>query len=269
MKKGFYSFFRIFILMILATIIYFGQDAFSKIITNVPPDISSYELRAVVVEDFETTGEWQVQSVPKQFKATTEKAKKKNPVPVLEYKFIDGAPSDLAVEKWSHNNKGLKKTKCLGVHYRFKYPGHNSVHVIPPKPIRLPGRSQGISMWVHGRGKNYFLEAWVKDYKGNVHILKFGSVNFVGWKPVRVDIPSFIPQIIESYPQTKTLVIERFVLRSDPTEDTEDVFFFFDQLKVLTETFEVNFDGMELDKAFKKGGSSGGGTSTDASRDTK
>ena len=32
---------------------------------------------------------------------------------------------------------------------------------------------------------------------------------------------------------------------------------FFDQLKVLTESFEVNFDGQDLDKAFKSDSGTG------------
>ena len=170
---------------------------------------------------------------------------------ILDLKQNSGSPSDLVAEKWSADGKGTKKEKCLGTHFQFKYPGHNSVSIIPKDSIRFPGRVRGLSLWVQGRGKAYDLEAWIKDYTGNVHVIKFGSVNFVGWKPLKAKIPEFIPQSIESYPQTKTLVLERLVLRADPRENTEDVYFFFDQMKVLTESFEVNFDGQDLDKAFK------------------
>lgn len=225
----------------------------AKVITNVPSDISSEELRAVVVEDFEQSGNWQISSTPKQFKSDNEKAQVKNPVPILELKFLAGAPSDMIPEKWSSNGKGLEKKQCLGIHYQFKYPGDNSVHVIPAEPIRLPGKARGLSLWVHGRGNSYNLECWVKDYNGNVHILKFGSINYVGWRPLTVEIPAYIPQVIESYPQTKILTLERFVLRSEAMTTLEEVYVFFDQLKVLTDVYEVNFDGQELDKAFKDG----------------
>ena len=36
-----------------------------------------------------------------------------------------------------------------------------------------------------------------------------------------------------------------------------DTYFFFDQLKVLTETFELNFDGQGLEKAFEESGGQG------------
>ncbi|MBN2038423.1 MAG: hypothetical protein JW864_00155 [Spirochaetes bacterium] len=264
---------------IVAAIVLFGyphiQSAHSKIITNVPSDISAQELRAIVIEDFEKTADWQVESTPKK-----NPDPKKDPVPSLQLKYLDGAPSDLTPERWTQDKKGMEAKKILGLHFRFKYPGFNSVHIIPPpevqwddqtkkvmtydsrvgkyvqeRAIQLPGQSRGLSMWVHGRGNDYYLEAWVKDWKGEVHIIKFGSMNFVGWRPLVAQIPPYIPQEIESYPQTKLLKIVRFVIRSTPDSITEDTYMFFDQLKVLTDVFEVNFDGQDLHKAFEEGGS--------------
>lgn len=263
----------------------------SKIITNVPADISGNELKAVVIEDFENaavgdTG-WKVDSTPKVFaKAETEqKLKMKNPVTKLEMKIITGGPNDMNTEEWSLTEKGKKKDKVLGVGFRFRYPGPNEVSILPPpevdwkdktpvltynpstgkdeqeRGIQLPGQSKGISVWVHGRGHPYSLEVWVKDYRGSTHVLKFGSVNFVGWRPMKVDIPIGIPQSFESFPQTRTTKIVRFVLRADPTasreELTETTYFFFDQVKVLTDTYEVNFDGNDLHKVFEGGQKSG------------
>jgi hypothetical protein len=234
-------------------------SADAKIITNVPPDISSLDIKAVVVEDFEgDLSGWKAEPTPKKFVTTDANKLKKDPVVACDLKAIKGAPADLVPEKYSSDNKGIKKEQCLGLHFQFKYPGNNSIALIPPAPIRLPGRVKGISIWVHGRGKDLSLEAFVKDYTGNTHVLKFGSLNYVGWKPLKVMVPEFIPQSAESYPQTKTLVIDRFVVRVSPNENIvddkglqEEAFVFFDQLKVLTESFEVNFDGQDLDKAFK------------------
>jgi hypothetical protein len=237
------------------------MPASAKIITNVPADISSLDIKAVVVEDFEgDLSSWKVDTTPKKFKTSDSAKAKKDPVIIAELKAIKGAPSDLVPEKWASDNKGTKKDQCLGVHAQFRYPGNNSISIIPPSAIRLPGRVKAISMWVHGRGKELSLEAIVKDYEGNSHILKFGSLNYVGWKPVKVNVPENIPQAVDSYPQTKALVIDRFIVRISPNENLLDdqgyqaeSFLFFDQLKVLTESFEVNFDGQDLDKAFKSG----------------
>lgn len=250
------------------------EKAQSRIVTNVQPDISAEQYNALVVEDFETQADWVVESVPKKHQDP-----KKDPVPILELKYVDGGPADLIPEKWSPLNKGLDKKKCLGLYFKFKYPGFNSVHLLPPpevqwddpakkvltydsragqevqeRAIQLPGRAKAVSVWVHARGNNYDLEVWVKDYKGDVHILKMGSLNFVGWRPMKAYIPEYVPQETNSYPQTRVTKIVRFVIRAKPEAGNEDVFLFFDQLKVLTDTFEVNFDGQNLHQLMEKGG---------------
>lgn len=278
-----------------------SKNADSKIVTNVEADISGEALKAVVVEDFEkgaiarsiADDGWFVKSTPKKYTSaeTEKKLKRKNPVPVLDLKFLAGGPNDMQVEEWSLTDMGKKKEKILGVRFKFRYPGHNSVHILPPlevdwksrKPVKrynpntrkdeqergiqLPGKAKALSIWVHGRGNPYDMEIWVKDYRGDTHILKFGSVNFVGWRPMKAYIPISVPQSYESFPQTRVTKVVRLVLRSQiqrhAEELTENTYFFFDQLKVLTDTYEVNFDGSDLHKAFDKEGS-GGGTKTNA-----
>jgi hypothetical protein len=243
------------ILIIISSLFLCGlciTTVYSQLITNVPPDISVDEIKALVVEDFESSPEWTVETEPKPYtKGAGDEKAKKNPVPVLEVKIVNGAPSDMKPQEWQANDKGTKKEKVLGVNFRFKYPGHNSVKLTPPKPIALPGRAKGLSIWVHGRGNRYYLEAWVKDFHGSTHILKFGSVAFVGWKPLSVEIPEYVPQEVDSYPATKILTVEKFVLRADPSEQVRNTFFFFDQLNVLTQTYEVNFDGAGLEDSFE------------------
>ena len=253
---------------------FFPEKVQSRIVTNVQPDISAEQFSALVVEDFETQADWQLETIPKK-----NADPKKDPVPVLELKYVDGGPADLLTEKWSPINKGLEKKKCLGVQFKFRYPGFNSVHLLPPlevqwdnpgkavltydsrsgkdvqeRAIQLPGRAKAISMWVHSRGNNYTLEVWIKDYKGDVHVLKMGSLNFVGWRPMKAYIPENVPQETNSYPQTRVTKIVRFVIRANPEAGNEEVFLFFDQLKVLTDTFEVNFDGQNLHQLMEKGG---------------
>ena len=294
-----FSKYTVGVLIVLSGVLVATQGI-AKLITNVPSDISGEELKAVVVEDFEkgtiakdlNSDGWLLRSTPKKYTNSAlseKKLKRKNPVPELQIKFLEGSPNDMQVEKWSLTELGKTNKQCLGVKFRFRYPGFNSVHIMPPlevtwkekKPsltynprngkeeqergIQLPGRAKAISLWVHGRGNPYTLEVWIKDYRGDTHALKLGSVNFVGWRPMKVEIPSNIPQSFESFPQTRVAKITKLVLRavrSAPAEELiNDTYFFFDQLKVLTDTYEVNFDGNDLHKSFESGKApSGGGT---------
>jgi len=280
------------IVLISAFIAAFGfmtvKEVDSKVMTNIAPDLSGEELRAVVIEDFENSqiatelnGDgWFIETNPRKYEKAEmeEKMKRKDPVLHLEMKLVNGGPNDLKPEEWSVTDLGKVREKVLGLKFKFRYPGSNSVSILAPKEVdwksktpylrmnyatgkeeqqrglQLPGNAKAISLWVHGRGNPYDLEAWLEDYKGNTHILKFGSVNFVGWRPLKVYIPPSVPQTYESYPQTKVTRITRLVLRAQTSrhaeELTTDTYFFFDQLKVLTDTYEVNFDGDNLHNAF-------------------
>jgi len=286
------------IVLISALIVAFGfmtaKEADSRVMTNIAPDLSGEELRAVVVEDFENAqittelnGDgWYAETNPKKYERadTEEKLKRKNPVLLLEMKLIGGGPNDLKAEEWSVTDLGKTKEKILGLKFKFRYPGPNSVSLLAPKEVdwkdkkpylrmnyatgkeeqlrglQLPGNAKAVSIWVHGRGNPYDLEAWLEDHRGDTHILKFGSINFVGWRPMKAYIPASVPQTYESYPQTKVTRITRLVLRAQAYRPTEelitDTYFFFDQMKVLTDTYEVNFDGEDLHNVFdgKEGG---------------
>lgn len=283
------------------------KNADSKIITNVPADVSGDETKALVVEDFENLkvvqkvedDGWFVSSTPKEFtKGDDESKKRKNPVLSLLIKPIDSGPNDMKVEDaYSPTGLGKEKKKSLGLHFRFRYPGNNSVHLEPPleidwkdrtpvktydqamrkdvqeRGIQLPGRAKAISMWVHARGFPYTMEVWVKDFKGDVHILEKQSINFVGWRPMTFDIPDNMPQSSDTYPVTRTSKLVRIVIREvssvtgeysgTSTRNSSDVFVFFDQIKVLTDTYEVYFDGQDLHKSFE------GTTNTNTSTGTQ
>jgi len=280
------------------------RNADSKIVTNVPADVSGEETRALVVEDFETLkiaekledDGWLVTSNPKEFtKGDEETKKKKNPILALKLKPVDSGPNDMKLEDASSpTGLGKEKKKTLGVHFRFRYPGNNSVSLEPPleidwkdrtpvltydqamrkdvpeRGIQIPGRAKAISMWVHARGFPYTMEVWVKDYKGDVHILEKQSINFVGWRPMTFEISQNMPQSSDTYPVTRVSKIVRIVIREvtniageysgTSVRNSSDVYVFLDQIKVLTDTYEVYFDGQDLHKMFEGKTESSSGT---------
>lgn len=207
----------------------------------------------------------------------------------LDLRYITAGPNEMRIEDTtSVTGLGKTKEKSLGLRFRFRYPGLNTVSLEPPfevdwkernpvltydqalrtdvqeRGIQLPGRAKAISMWVHARGFPYTIEVWVKDYKGEVHILDKQSINFVGWRPVTFQVPGYLPQTADSYPVTRVAKLVRIVLREvtnisglhtgASSRSASDAYVFFDQIKVLTDTYEVHFDGQDLHKVFDGNG---------------
>ena len=212
-------------------------------------DVEANQMRAIIVEGWEKES-WDAQAVPGV------------PAGVVETKIVDGRPINLG------NNS--KNTKSMGVRFTFVYPGNNAV-VLTPKTTRtirrptgeldennqpvykdvsgveLPGRVDSLSVWVLGRGNNKIsLEAWLEDWRGDTFVARFGSLDHVGWKPVKAKVPNYVPQRTSSFPHNRSLMLKRMVIRTEPSAPTEEVVIFLDSLKILSTVYDMYFDGADM-----------------------
>jgi hypothetical protein len=159
-------------------------------------------------------------------------------------------------------NEDEKELKSLGVWGRFDRRGYNWIDIYPsggsteegggetgedaPVEIPMPGRSQIIDIWVWGSNLNCQLEAYVRDYRGIIHVLPMGSIHHTGWKNMKVGIPKTIPQSKRILPRLTGLTFVKFRIWTAPMELVNNFYIYFDQLKLLTDTFETHYDGEEL-----------------------
>jgi hypothetical protein len=146
----------------------------------------------------------------------------------------------------------------FGVEAKFDRMGYNYLEFIPvedkndangnpvPMGIPIPGRVKNLDMWVWGSDYNYYMDVQLRDYQGIVHVLRLGNINFKGWKNLRVDIPSSIPQNVVYVPQRKGLELVKIVLWTRPNEKVDGFYVYLDEIKVFTDTFETPFDGQPL-----------------------
>jgi hypothetical protein len=173
--------------------------------------------------------------------------------------YIKGGPTATL----GGDKAAIENSRSLGIAMLFDRKEYNWVDVIPgtkDKPIELtlPGRVKNIDMWVWSGNYNYYMEAFVRDYRGVVYTVPMGDLNFVGWKNLRINIPDNIPQSKKYLPRREGLTLVKFRIWTRPTEvvvvpgtdgeDTVDraVKFYFFNIKVLTDTFESLFDGDTL-----------------------
>ncbi len=217
-------------------------------------DVEQRSKRFITVENFDTNL-WEILVTPGQ------------PNGKGSTKLVKGGPSEITF----FSDTPTENKNTLGVNFLFVYPGNNYVELLPPKDflvrrndgildennqpsfrevrgITLNGFVDEISVWVLSRGHYYKLECWVEDYKGFTHVLQMGHVGYIGWKSLNTKIPKYIPQIVETFPQSRPLILKKFVLRGKSrTPAGIDTIVFFDGLRILTDIDNPYFEGIEMD----------------------
>ncbi|MDR0400898.1 MAG: flagellar filament outer layer protein FlaA [Treponema sp.] len=170
----------------------------------------------------------------------------------------DGYPRLNSVSTWpqalfGHNRQGTDY-RALGILGNFMREGYNWIDIYPVAPdgdgaafeIPLPGRVQSLDMWIWGANHHFYLDAYIRDYQGVVHVLRMGDLSHQGWKNLRVAVPSTIRQSKRILPHYAGLRFIKFRLWTRPRELLGDFYVYFDHFKVLSDTFESFYDGDEL-----------------------
>ncbi|MDR1949671.1 MAG: flagellar filament outer layer protein FlaA [Spirochaetaceae bacterium] len=164
------------------------------------------------------------------------------------------------VETWpsavfGNNRQGLP-LKSLGIWGKFDRRGYNWIDVYPvasgggedaaPAEIPIPGRAKYLDLWVWGSNLNYYIEGYIRDHLGVVHTLNMGNIGYQGWKNLRAAVPNNVPQVKRILPRLAPLTFVKFRIWTQPVEQVANFYIYFDQLKVITDTFESIYDGDEL-----------------------
>jgi len=167
------------------------------------------------------------------------------------------------------NNRDQKELRSLGIWGKFKRMGYNWIDIYPtlksegdeagPYEIPIPGRVRYLDLWAWGSNLNYYMEAYLRDEQGVVHIIYLGNLGFQGWKNLRAGIPTAIPQrkrIILDPTSSNTLptmdrnaIFLKFIkfrIWTTPREMVGNFYIYLDHFKVLTDTFFSLYDGDDL-----------------------
>jgi len=176
----------------------------------------------------------------------------------------DSYPKQTYVEAWPTQVYGVNRNneqdlKSFGIWGKFDRRGYNWVDIYPVQPdsggvgeypepfeIPIPGRIRSLDMWVWGSNLNYTLEAYFRDYNGVIYAIDMGSLAFRGWKNLSVQVPTRIPQEKRILPHLASLSFVKFRIWTSPLERVDNFYVYFNQFKILTDTFEMYFDGDEL-----------------------
>jgi len=152
-------------------------------------------------------------------------------------------------------NPDAPPIRSLGLHGQFDRRGYNWIDLYPvladdpdekPFEIPIPGKVQSMDMWVWGANLRYYIEVYVRDYRGVVHTLKLGDISYPGWRNLRVSIPTNIVQTRRTLPSYAGLTFVKFRIWTQPVERVDNFYIYFKQFKILTDMFEALFDGNDL-----------------------
>jgi hypothetical protein len=212
-------------------------------------DENTVNLESFVLDSFDGDSGYDWKVMASKFATKTDE----ETFPVISY--IPAWPMAL----YGSNREG-KELKILGLHGKFDRQGYNWIDVYPvaagdeeggdegpePAEIPIPGRARYLDMWVWGSNLDYYIEAYVRDYQGVVHVINMGNIAYQGWKNLRAIIPASVPQGKRVLPRLASLTFVKFRIWTQPREPVNNFYVYFDQFKVLTDTFESIFDGDEL-----------------------
>jgi len=170
-------------------------------------------------------------------------------------------PVTTYVEAWPVQVFGYNRApnsapiRSLGINGKFDRMGYNWVDLYPvlandpdekPYEIHIPGVVKNLDVWVWGANLRYYIEVFVRDYRGVVHALRLGDISYLGWRNLSVNIPNHIVQTRRTLPSYAGLSFVKFRIWTQPVERVDNFYVYLKQLKILTDVFSPLFDGNEL-----------------------
>jgi hypothetical protein len=206
----------------------------------------SYESRILEAFNGDSDSKYIWKSDSSKFITKTEEAT----YPLLTY--VDAWP--VAVFGYNRNGDG-PSLKSFGIHGKFDRQGYNWIDIYPvladkpddgPFEIPIPGRVRNFDMWVWGANLRYYIEIYVRDYRGVVHGFKLGDISYIGWRNLQVNLPKNIIQSRRTIPAYAGLRFVKFRVWTQPVERVDDFYIYFKQFKILTDMFDPLFDGNDL-----------------------
>ncbi|MBN2653172.1 MAG: hypothetical protein JXR63_12405, partial [Spirochaetales bacterium] len=150
-----------------------------------------------------------------------------------------------------------KDYKVLGVSSQFRRRGYNYVEIFPVRkgsspeakeyePLNVKGYCEEFTMWVWGANFDYEIVIYVRDFHGIIYPLRAIKLNYAGWRLLRFPIPKHIPQLVKEMPQERPIEIVKIGITTTPFARVDMFYIYFDELKVVTNTYKAQFDGFEL-----------------------
>ncbi len=149
---------------------------------------------------------------------------------------------DIQMETTDENGVQHKTDFVLGVKTYFWDRGFDRVEVFPPNEYIVRGKAKEVKVWVLGRKMRHTLYVKLRDYRGTIHKLKVGRLDFWGWQEMSVVVPGWLPQSASYAMLDKNLHFVSFFVESDQYEVPGTFYFYLDNFRIITDLSEFTGD---------------------------
>jgi len=210
-----------------------------------PPrqDVSSESpLVQIDLEDFEEAEDWHAKATSPLGDTKTLKLVQRGEIRATDDENMRPPEGEaLSVEVDPNNPNHI-----LGVKTYFIDRGFDRVEVKPPHPYVLKGKVRQFSIWVLGRNYRHTMYLKIRDYRGGIHKIRLGRLDFFGWRKFTVAVPGWIPQSTRFALIDKNLQFISIFVVSDVHEVGGEFYFYVDGLKSLVDRSELVYPGSEI-----------------------
>ncbi|OHD56264.1 MAG: hypothetical protein A2Y33_00405 [Spirochaetes bacterium GWF1_51_8] len=176
-------------------------------------------LQRFLVEDFESAGEWS-SFMPRDYGVTMAMLREGGPMKVTNdaNKYVLGVKTEFMKRDWGW------------------------MTITPPKPIKIPGITKALNVWVVGRNYKHKMLIILRDFLGRMKFVDVEKLIWTGWKMVTIQIPLTIEQDNYKITEERGITFLGFRIDFDPEDILGTPFYiYFDYLTADTDVFtEVN-----------------------------
>lgn len=216
----------VLIVMLILTVAFllFAQDAANEQPvandTVQPADGNNFVTEAItnfLIDDFEFANSWQA-AMPRDFG-------------IISLVRREGGPADVVADG-ADNNKYM-----LGAKVEYFQTGYPWFSVTPPRPVRIPGYTKELSVWVAGRNHNNKMSFYIYDVYGKIQKLGDEPLNFMGWKNISVQVPATVEQETFRGQGTQGISFMGIHVNVDPRDSYGKYYIYFDNLMAKTDLY--------------------------------
>lgn len=205
-------------------------------------NLRDQDLYLEVLEDFEHAEDWLAKATSPIGETKTIKLIQRGQIRSSGDEDT-GPPED---EAYSLSQSPDNPNHIMGIKTHFEDQGFDRVEFKPPHEYRINGKARQFSVWVLGRNFRHVLYIKLRDYRGKIHKLRLGRLNFFGWRKMKVVVPGWLPQSTRYSLLGRNLHFVSLFVVSDHHEPRGVFYFYVDGLKALIDRAEQDYPGSEI-----------------------